>query len=224
MKTKALEVTVPEVMRGGGLSTAVADFDQRMNGDEQLPPTGNRIRPGIGSYTCGGTFQCSRYTPPRPRNRQQQRRRRRRDFTVKAMASGCLALGSRGREGEMWSGYIGAEREFGHARPNPRSPAAGFYRSLMNHAELNRSCSWPQNLWRGGCAKLRFIPRAGFAPTPRISAGLEPRGEGNSGVGRAKGIWPNEIRLSLFFSYFSDFYFQIQTKLKFKFRIKHQHN
>lgn len=48
------------------------------------------------------------------------------------------------------------------------SAVAGFYRSLMNHAELNRSCSWPRNLWRGGCAKLRFIPRAGFAPTPRI--------------------------------------------------------
>jgi hypothetical protein len=62
--------------------------------------------------------------------------------------------------------------------------------------------------------------------------GVVPRGEGNSGVGRAKGIWPNEVRLSFFlFSYFSDFYFQIQTKLKFTFQIfllldaqiKHQH-
>jgi hypothetical protein len=32
--------------------------------------------------------------------------------------------------------------------------------------------------------------------------GVGPRGEGNSGVGRAKGIWPNEVRLSSsFFSF-----------------------
>ena len=62
MKTNSLEETVPKVMRGGGLSTAVADSDRRTNGDEQLPPTGNRILPRIGFYTCGGAFQCSQDT------------------------------------------------------------------------------------------------------------------------------------------------------------------
>jgi hypothetical protein len=72
----------------------------------------------------------------------------------------------------------------------------------------------------------------GFS-THQSGRGVGPRGEGNSAVGRAKGIWPNEVRLSSSFFFFSPIFlisiFKNQTQvyipifLLLDAQIKHQH-
>jgi hypothetical protein len=178
MKTNALEKTVPKVVRGGGLSTAVADSDRCMNDDEQFPPTGNRIRPGIGSYTCGGALRCSQDTSLRSRNRPRMRRRRRRGFWVMAWVHRVLGVANerneRGREGSWkvdsllspwdagsWSAPASAGEERGPPhdslrRLSPRWPRWPVGPRWKSHPDRERGAAqWVREFsdGRSGCAK-----------------------------------------------------------------------